>query len=74
MAVFYVVILIALLTFVVLGRNFFDLKKHDEGTEEMQDLAKIIRDGAKTFLRREYRVIAPTVAVVAVIYLFLMDG
>jgi K(+)-stimulated pyrophosphate-energized sodium pump len=73
MAVFYVVILIALLTFAVLGRNFFDLKNHDEGTEEMKDLAKIIRDGAKTFLKREYRIIAPTVAVVALIYLFLME-
>lgn len=73
MAVFYVVIAIALVTFVALGRNYFDLKNHDEGTDEMKDLALIIRDGAKTFLRREYRVILPAVAIVAVIYIAFMD-
>ena len=73
MAVFYVVIAIAILTFVALARNFIDLKNHDEGTEEMQDLAKIIRDGAKTFLTREYRIIVPTVVVVALIYMLFME-
>ena len=73
MAVFYAVIAIVIATFIVLARNFFDLKNHDEGTEEMQDLAKIIRDGAKTFLAREYRIIVPTVIVVAAIYLVLME-
>ncbi|MBR2997442.1 sodium/proton-translocating pyrophosphatase [Candidatus Saccharibacteria bacterium] len=73
MAVFYVVIAIAIATFIVLARNFIDLKNHDEGTEEMQDLAKIIRDGASTFLSREYRVIVPTVVVVALIYMLFME-
>ncbi|MBQ6486383.1 sodium/proton-translocating pyrophosphatase [Candidatus Saccharibacteria bacterium] len=73
MAVFYVVMAIAIFTFVALGRNFFDLKNHDEGTDEMKDLAQIIRDGAKTFLTREYRVIIPAVAIVAVIYISFME-
>ena len=73
MAVFYVVIAIAVLTFVALGKNFIDLKNQDEGTPEMQDLALIIRDGAKTFLIREYRVIVPAVAVVSFIYIFFIE-
>ena len=73
MGVFYVVILIALFTFAALARNFIDLKNHDEGTDDMKDLAKIIRDGSKTFLTREYRIIIPTVAVVAVIYMLFME-
>ncbi|MCR5508061.1 MAG: sodium/proton-translocating pyrophosphatase [Lachnospiraceae bacterium] len=73
MGVFYVVIFIALLTFAALARNFIDLKNHDEGTDDMKDLAKIIRDGSKTFLSREYRIIIPTVVVVAVIYILFME-
>ncbi|MBR5766464.1 MAG: sodium/proton-translocating pyrophosphatase, partial [Lachnospiraceae bacterium] len=73
MGVFYVVIVIAMLTFGALARNFIDLKNHDEGTDDMKDLAKIIRDGAKTFLTREYRIIIPTVVIVAVIYMIFME-
>ncbi|MBR6485966.1 MAG: sodium/proton-translocating pyrophosphatase, partial [Lachnospiraceae bacterium] len=73
MGVFYVVIVIAMLTFGALARNFIDLKNHDEGTDDMKDLAKIIRDGAKTFLTREYRIIVPTVVIVAVIYMIFME-
>ncbi|MBQ7558366.1 MAG: sodium-translocating pyrophosphatase [Lachnospiraceae bacterium] len=73
MTVFLVVIAISLLTFVLLYRNFKDLKDHDEGTDDMKELAQIIRDGAKTFIQREYRVIIPTVVVVALIYSFVME-
>ncbi|MCR4907997.1 MAG: sodium/proton-translocating pyrophosphatase [Lachnospiraceae bacterium] len=73
MAVFYVVTAIAILAFAVLGRNFLDLKNHDEGTDDMKDLAQIIRDGAKTFISREYRVIIPTVVIVAIIYTVFME-
>ena len=56
------------IAFVLIRRNFVDLRNHNEGTEEMQELAKIIRDGAKTFLRREYRIIIPTAIVIALLY------
>lgn len=57
-----------LLSGLLIWRNFMDLKRHDEGTAEMSELAGIIRAGARTFLRREYRVIIPTVALFAVLY------
>ena len=61
----FVIIAIA---FCLIRRNFVDLRKHDEGTDDMKDLASIIRDGANTFMGREYRVIIPTVIFFAVLY------
>lgn len=60
--------IIIAIAFCLIRRNFVDLRKHDEGTEEMQELASIIRNGASTFLGREYRVIIPTVIFFAVLY------
>ena len=59
--------------FVLIRRNFVDLRNHDEGTDEMKELAGIIRDGAQTFLRREYRVILPTVLMFTLIYSLFME-
>ena len=64
-AITFVIILVA---FLLIRRNFVDLRNHDEGTEDMQEIAGIIRDGAKTFLGREYRVIIPTVFLFAILY------
>ena len=51
--IYVITFIIILAAFVLIRRNFVDLRKHDEGTEEMQEIAGIIRDGAKTFLGRE---------------------
>ena len=60
--------LIVLVAFFLIRRNFVDLRNHDEGTDEMKEIAGIIRDGSKTFLGREYRVIIPTVFLFAIMY------
>lgn len=44
--------------------------KQDVGTPEMADLAKSIAEGARAFLRQEYRVLVVFVAVVAVLLAF----
>ena len=59
---------IILVAFFLIRRNFVDLRNHDEGTDEMKELAGIIRDGASTFMMREYRVIFPTVFFIALLY------
>ncbi len=46
--------------------NFFKVKKMDEGTEKMKEIASAIRVGANAFIRYEYRVLAIVVACVAV--------
>ena len=52
---------------------YFSLKRESPGTAAMQDLGKLIEDGAMAFLRREYMVLVPFVLVVAVL-LFLAIG
>lgn len=74
MIVQYVVIAITVVAFALIGKNFKDLKNHDEGTPEMVELAGIIRSGAKTFMRREYRVIVPTVLIVSLTYTLFMEA
>ncbi len=46
---------------------YFKVMKAPEGTERMREISSYIREGAKTFLRREYKTIAIYAAVVAVI-------
>ena len=66
--IYIVTFVIILVTFFLIRRNFVDLRNHDEGTDEMKEIAGIIRDGAKTFLGREYRIIIPTVFFFAILY------
>jgi len=48
---------------------------HDQGTQEMQDIAAATQDGAMAFLKREYTVLTAFVAVVFLcIGFFLKDG
>ena len=42
--------LIIAVALVLVGYNYFDLRKRDEGREDMKELAAIIRKGADTFL------------------------
>ncbi|MGH3442089.1 MAG: sodium-translocating pyrophosphatase [Nitriliruptorales bacterium] len=44
-----------------------DVRKADEGTERMREIAAAIREGAMAFLRREYRWVAVFVAAMAVL-------
>ncbi|MBQ6375503.1 sodium/proton-translocating pyrophosphatase [Candidatus Saccharibacteria bacterium] len=54
------------ITFAIIAYNFFDLKRHDEGTALMVERAAAIRSGSKTFLKQEYKVIAVVVVLLAV--------
>ena len=47
--------------------NFFKVKKMDEGTSEMKEIASAIRVGANAFINYEYKVLYIVVAIVAVI-------
>jgi len=67
------VLCVILLTIVYVLCQFFRIRKMPEGTEEMLDLAAIIRSGASTFLRTEFRVIALVVLIVAVIFSLFVE-
>ena len=47
--------------------NFYAVKRMDEGTERMQEIAKAIRIGANTFINYEYRIVAIIAAIIAVV-------
>ena len=53
--------------------NYFRIKKMPEGTPEMVELSGIIRSGAQTFLKTEFKSIAIVVAVVAVIFTLFVE-
>lgn len=62
------VLFIAVLGVVYSAFNFIKVKKLDEGTAEMSDIALAIRIGADTFLLNEYKVLIAVVLVLAVLF------
>ena len=66
-AILIAVIVVALGTIAFVAYNFFNIKKMDEGTEEMSEIAAAIRVGANAFINYEYKVIAIVAAIVAVV-------
>ena len=61
------VIIAALAALGFAAYNFFFVKKLDEGTSTMKEIAAAIREGANAFINYEYKVLYLVVAVVAVI-------
>ena len=53
--------------------NFARIKSMREGDDDMKELASIIRNGAKTFMRTEYKIIIPVVLGVAVIFTVFIE-
>ena len=66
MVVYYMTFAMIACAFVLIGYNFVNLRNHAEGADEMVRMAANIRSGAKTFLRREDRVIIWVVAIMAI--------
>ena len=48
--------------------NYFRIKKMDEGTNDMIEMAGIIRSGANTFMKTEYGTIIPVVVLIALLF------
>ena len=62
---FVVVLLIIAAAIGYVAYNYLRIRKMPEGTPEMAEMAGIIRSGANTFMKTEYRTIAVVVAVLA---------
>ena len=66
------VIMAAILALAYAAFNFFTVKKMDEGTDRMKEIAAAIRLGADTFIRYEYKIVAIiAVVIVAVLAIFI---
>ena len=62
-----VVFLVSVLALLYAGFNFYSVKKMDEGTQLMKNIASQIRLGAITFLQYEFRMIAIIGIIVALL-------
>jgi len=67
------VILIALAALAYAAFNFSFVKKMEEGTDQMAEIAATIRLGADAFIRYEYRIIAKIAVVVAVVLTIIVS-
>src|SRR5574344_1589483 len=68
-----IVLAIIILALVYVFINYRRIKSMNEGTEEMVEMAAIIRSGADTFMKTEYRTIFIVVAVVALIFTLFVE-
>ncbi len=72
--VWYIIILCVIAaTIAYVGYNYSRIRKMPEGTAEMAEMAGIIRSGANTFMKTEYRTIAIVVAVIALVFSLFVE-
>ncbi|MBR2998556.1 sodium/proton-translocating pyrophosphatase [Candidatus Saccharibacteria bacterium] len=73
MTIYYLTLTMVACAFSLIGYNFINLRKHNEGTAIMIERAAIIRSGAKTFLKREYRVISIVVILMSLGFALIQE-
>lgn len=73
MAAWFIVLAIVVLAIVYVGYNYVRIKKLNEGTAEMIEMAGIIRDGATTFMKTEYKTISIVTVLVALIFSLFVE-
>ena len=69
-------ILVIVASFLALGYaafNFIGIKKLDEGTDRMSEIASSIRVGANAFITYEYKIIAIVVAIITVVFAIIFS-
>lgn len=67
-ALLVLVIVAALLALGYAAFNFIGIKKLDEGTARMSEIAEAIRVGANAFITYEYKIIAVVVVIISVVF------
>lgn len=67
-ALLILVIVAALLALGYAALNFIGVKKLDEGTDRMKEIAAAIRVGANAFITYEYKIIAVVVVIIAIAF------
>ena len=68
-----IALIVIAVAIVFLVLNYHSLKKLGEGDPKMVNIAKIIRDGANTFMWAEYKTIFVVVLVIAIIFALLIE-
>src|SRR3989338_503308 len=63
----YIILLIGLIGLLLAFVLYSRLKKKSEGTKKMAELSGIIKQGAKTYLKKQYRIITIVAFIMAII-------
>ena len=71
--VWLIVLCLTVVAMVYIFWNYARIKQMPEGTAEMSELAGIIRSGAETFLKTEFKYIGIVLCVVAVIFCMVIE-
>ena len=74
MVPYFIVLAVCALAFLSVFASFRAILKMGEGTDRMAKMAKIIRDGAATFLLAEYKIIAIVVVIIAVVFSLFIEA
>ncbi len=74
MAAFLIVLAVSILAILYVFYNFNRIKKMGEGTEEMVEMAGIIRSGASAFLKTEFKAIGIVVIAVALVFSLFIEA
>ncbi len=69
-----IVLALVLLALAYIVWNYIRIRKMDEGTPEMSEMAGIIRAGSKTFMITEYKTIGIVVAVIALLLSLFVEA
>ena len=69
----YLVLAVVVIAIAYVFYNYGRIRRLGEGTAEMAEMAGIIRDGAATFLKTEFRTIAIVVVIVAAIFSLFVE-
>ena len=75
MATIWYVLVLAVITVTVgyVAANYVRIRKMNEGTADMAEMAGIIRSGANTFMKTEYRTIIIVVVILAVVFSLFVE-
>jgi len=75
MLVWYIIVLCVIAaTIGYVFYNYVRIKNMPEGTQEMSEMAAIIRSGANTFMKTEYRTIAIVVLILALVFSLFVEA
>lgn len=70
----YIVLCVIVLALAYVFFNYFRIRKMSEGTGEMIEMAGIIRSGASTFMKTEYKTIAFVVVAIALVFSLFVEA
>lgn len=72
--IFWIVPLASIMALVFAWGFYRAMKREDEGTERMKEIAAHVRKGAMAYLRQQYRVIAVVFVILALFFAYLAYG